>query len=98
MIDQRIQLAISAVLVLFFLLAASRGLGENTSYWADELWSVSASRADWSVMLRDWLIPDTHPPLYQDSLALARALQQPFLGFQGAFSDRPALFSPPTPP
>ncbi len=67
---QRIQLAICAVLVLFFLVAASRGLGENFSYWSDELWSVSASQADWGVMLRDWLIPDTHPPLYQTLLKL----------------------------
>jgi len=52
MIHQGIQLAISALLVLFFLLAASRGLGDNASYWSDELWSVSASRADWGVMLR----------------------------------------------
>jgi uncharacterized membrane protein len=67
---RRIQLAISALLVLFFLFAASRGLGENYSYWSDELWSVSASRADWGVLLRDWLIPDTHPPLYQTLLKL----------------------------
>ncbi len=67
---QRIQLAISAPLVLFFLFAASRGLGENYSYWSDELWSVSASRAEWGVLLRDWLIPDTHPPLYQTLLKL----------------------------
>ncbi|MCP9857693.1 MULTISPECIES: hypothetical protein [unclassified Cyanobium] len=67
---RRIQLAISAVLVLFFLLAASRGLGTNYSYWSDELWSVSASRADWGLMLRHWLIPDTHPPLYQSLLKL----------------------------
>ncbi len=70
MIDQRIQLAICAALVLFFLVAASRGLAENYSYWSDELWSVSASRAEWDVMLRDWLIPDTHPPLYQTLLKL----------------------------
>ena len=74
---QRIQLAINAVLVLFFLVAASRGLGESYSYWADELWSVSASRADWGVMLRDWLIPDTHPPLYQSLLKL-------WIGFSGS--------------
>lgn len=70
MIHQGIQLAISALLVLFFLVAASRGLGDNASYWSDELWSVSASRADWGVMLRDWLIPDTHPPFYQVLLKL----------------------------
>ncbi|MCP9833718.1 MULTISPECIES: hypothetical protein [unclassified Cyanobium] len=58
-------------------MAASRGLGENYSYWVDELWSVSASRAAWGVMLRDWLIPDTHPPLYQSLLKL-------WIGFSGS--------------
>ena len=67
---QRIQLAFSALLILFFVLAAGRGLGGNYSYWSDELWSVSASRADWGVLLRDWLIPDTNPPLYQILLKL----------------------------
>ena len=67
---QRIKLAFSALLILFFVLAASRSLGGNSSYWSDELWSVSASRADWGVLLRDWLIPDTHPPLYQTLLKL----------------------------
>ncbi|MEA5441211.1 hypothetical protein [Cyanobium gracile] len=70
MTHPRIQLAISALLILFFVVAAGRGLGDNYSYWSDELWSVSASRADWGVMLRDWLIPDTHPPLYQILLKL----------------------------
>ncbi len=66
----RFQLAISAGLILFFVWAASRGLNDNYSYWSDELWSVSASRADWGLMVRDWLIPDTHPPLYQALLKL----------------------------
>jgi hypothetical protein len=66
----RFQLAISGGLILFFVWAASRGLGDSYSYWSDELWSVSASRADWGVLLRDWLIPDTHPPLYQTLLKL----------------------------
>ncbi|MCT0208585.1 hypothetical protein [Synechococcus sp. CS-1332] len=38
---------------------------------------MSASRADWGVMLRDWLIPDTHPPLYQTLLKL-------WIGFTGS--------------
>lgn len=66
----RFQLAITGGLIFIFLLAAGWGLGDNDSYWSDELWSVSASRAEWGVMLRDWLIPDTHPPLYQSLLKL----------------------------
>ncbi len=67
---QRIQPALTALLILFLLAAAGRGLGQNASYWSDELWSVSASRAGWGVLLRDWLLPDTHPPLYQALLKL----------------------------
>ncbi|KEF42920.1 MAG: hypothetical protein ER33_03375 [Cyanobium sp. CACIAM 14] len=70
----RIQQALTALLILFLLAGAVRGLGEGYSYWSDELWSVSASRADWGVMLRDWLLPDTHPPLYQALLKLWIAL------------------------
>ena len=67
---QRIQPVLTALLILFLLAAAGRGLGQNPSYWSDELWSVSASRAGWGVLLRDWLLPDTHPPLYQALLKL----------------------------
>jgi uncharacterized membrane protein len=74
---QRIQPALTALLILFLLAAAGRGLGENASYWSDELWSVSASRAEWGVLLREWLLPDTHPPLYQALLKL-------WIGFAGS--------------
>jgi hypothetical protein len=49
---------------------AARGLGTPYSYWSDELWSVAASSAGWGVLFRDWLLPDTHPPLYQILLKL----------------------------
>ncbi len=68
--SQRIQPAITALLILFLLAAAGRGLNESYSYWSDELWSVTASLAGWGGMLRDWLLPDTHPPLYQVLLKL----------------------------
>jgi uncharacterized membrane protein len=56
---------LTALLILFCLLVASRGLAESYSYWSDEIWSVAASRASWGSLFRDWLLPDTHPPLYQ---------------------------------
>nr|WP_256438891.1 glycosyltransferase family 39 protein [Synechococcus sp. CCY 9618] len=67
---QRIQQALTGLLILVFLWLAGQGLAEGYSYWSDELWSVTASRASWGVLLRDWLLPDTHPPLYQALLKL----------------------------
>ncbi len=60
----------TTLLILVLVLVAAAGLQTGYSYWVDELWSVSASSADWGVLLRDWLIPDTHPPLYQALLKL----------------------------
>jgi uncharacterized membrane protein len=62
---------LSTVLLIFFcLFVASRGLMQGYSYWSDEIWSVSASNASWGSLFRDWLLPDTHPPLYQVLLKL----------------------------
>jgi uncharacterized membrane protein len=58
------------VLILCCLGVAGQGLKTAYSYWSDEIWSVAASSADWAVLFRDWLIPDTHPPLYQVLLKL----------------------------
>ncbi len=62
--------ALSALLILFCLWQAGHGIGEAYSYWSDELWSVAASRSDWGILVRDWLLPDVHPPLYQILLKL----------------------------
>ncbi len=56
---------LTAVLILCCLGVAGKGLTTAYSYWSDEIWSVAASSADWGVLFRGWLIPDTHPPLYQ---------------------------------
>jgi uncharacterized membrane protein len=56
---------LTGLLIFFCLFIASRGLAESYSYWSDEIWSVAASRATWGSLFRDWLLPDTHPPLYQ---------------------------------
>ncbi len=61
---------LTAVLILGCLWAARQGLTTAYSYWSDEIWSVAASSADWGVLIRDWLLPDTHPPLYQILLKL----------------------------
>jgi uncharacterized membrane protein len=61
---------LTAVLILCCLGLAGQGLTTAYSYWSDEIWSVAASSADWGVLFRDWLIPDTHPPLYQVLLKL----------------------------
>jgi uncharacterized membrane protein len=61
---------LTAVLILGCLWAAGQGLTTPYSYWSDEIWSVAASSADWGVLFRDWLLPDTHPPLYQVLLKL----------------------------
>ncbi len=61
---------LTAVLILGCLWAAGQGLTTAYSYWSDEIWSVAASSADWAVLFRDWLLPDTHPPLYQVLLKL----------------------------
>jgi uncharacterized membrane protein len=61
---------LTAVLILVCLWAAGQGLTTAYSYWSDEIWSVAASSADWGVLIRDWLLPDTHPPLYQVLLKL----------------------------
>ncbi|MCP9786397.1 hypothetical protein [Cyanobium sp. N5-Cardenillas] len=62
--------ALTGLLILFCLTMAGQGLTTAYSYWSDELWSVAASQADWSVLIHDWLIPDVHPPLYQLLLKL----------------------------
>ena len=61
---------VTAVLILCCLGFAGQGLTTAYSYWSDEIWSVAASSADWGVLFRDWLLPDTHPPLYQVLLKL----------------------------
>ncbi|MBM5822342.1 MAG: hypothetical protein FJ082_07790 [Cyanobacteria bacterium K_Offshore_surface_m2_011] len=61
---------LTAVLILCCLGFAGQGLTTAYSYWSDEIWSVAASSADWGVLFRDWLLPDTHPPLYQLLLKL----------------------------
>ncbi|WP_172637153.1 hypothetical protein [Cyanobium gracile] len=61
---------LTAVLILCCLGFAGQGLTTAYSYWSDEIWSVAASSADWGMLFRDWLLPDTHPPLYQVLLKL----------------------------
>ncbi len=61
---------LTALLILCCLGLAGEGLTTAYSYWSDEIWSVAASSADWGVLFRDWLLPDTHPPLYQLLLKL----------------------------
>jgi len=46
------------------MLLASRGWNLNYSYWKDELVSAAAIKADWLSLYRNWVIPDTAPPLY----------------------------------
>lgn len=46
------------------MLIASRGSHLDYSYWKDELVSAAAIKADWFSLYRDWIIPDTAPPLY----------------------------------
>lgn len=54
-----------ACLLVFVGALASYGVFKDYSYWADELFSVSASLESWQVLLDHWLLPDVHPPLYQ---------------------------------
>ncbi|WP_320666624.1 hypothetical protein [Prochlorococcus sp. MIT 1307] len=35
------------------------------SYWGDEIFSISASSDNWVNLFINWILPDTHPPLYQ---------------------------------
>ncbi len=63
-------IAITVGLILGCLAIAAQGLVPSYSYWSDEIWSVAASKAGWPELFRVWLIPDTHPPLYQGLLKL----------------------------
>lgn len=55
----------------FLILLMGRGLLSGYSYWHDELFSIGAASApSWIVLFRDWVLPDTHPPLH---LLLLRA-------------------------
>ncbi len=65
-----LQLGITSGMILLFLLLAGRGLRDGYSYWSDEIFSVAASHGSWAELFRNWLIPDTHPPLYQSLLKL----------------------------
>ena len=57
-----LQPVLTGLLILFCLAMAGRGLGNPYSYWSDEIWSVGASSTGWGGLMRDWLIPKTHPP------------------------------------
>jgi len=46
------------------MLVASRGSHLDYSFWKDEIVSAAAIKADWLSLYRDWIIPDTAPPLY----------------------------------
>lgn len=62
--------ALAALLGLLILLMG-RGLLRGYSYWHDELFSIGAASApSWNALFRDWVLPDTHPPLH---LTLLRA-------------------------
>ncbi len=63
-------IAVTVGLILGCLAIAAKGLVPAYSYWSDEIWSVAASKAGWPELFRVWLIPDTHPPLYQGLLKL----------------------------
>ena len=52
------------------LILASRGLFRGYSYWADELYSISASLDSWRSLIKGWILEDVHPPLYQVVLKL----------------------------
>ena len=64
----------SLAAVCLCMLLASRGSHLNYSYWKDELVSAAAIRSDWLSLYRDWIIPDTAPPLYATLLKIWTAV------------------------
>lgn len=64
MISARKHLAIGLFLTLLLISLASRGLLSAYSYWSDEAFTVATVNSSWLSMFRDWIIPDTAPPLY----------------------------------
>jgi hypothetical protein len=67
-----------ATLLGLLILLMSRGLLRGYSYWHDELFSIGAASApSWTVLFRDWIIPDTHPPLHLVLLKVWVALAGP---------------------
>jgi hypothetical protein len=74
---ERLRPILVGALIAGCLLLASRGLSVGYSYWADELFTVAASQDSWHGMVTNWLLPDTHPPLYLVMLKL-------WMGFMGS--------------
>lgn len=62
--SQKHQWRWSLVAVGTCMLIASQGSHLDYSYWKDELVSAAAIKGDWISLYRDWIIPDTAPPLY----------------------------------
>ena len=64
MVRARKHLVVGFFLAIGLIALASRGLVSAYSYWSDEAFTVATVNLDWLSMFRDWMIPDTAPPLY----------------------------------
>lgn len=65
------QRRILLVVLLLLILLCSRGVFQAYSYWHDELFSIGAANASsWHVLFKEWILPDTHPPLHLTLLRL----------------------------
>jgi hypothetical protein len=66
----RKHLVVGFFLAIGLIALASRGLVSAYSYWSDEAFTVATVNSDWLSMFRDWMIPDTAPPLYSVMLKI----------------------------
>ena len=64
MISARKHLVVGLFLAIGLIALASRGLVSAYSYWSDEAFTVATVNSGWLSMFRDWILPDTAPPLY----------------------------------
>ena len=70
MVRARKHLVVGFFLAIGLIALASRGLVSAYSYWSDEAFTVATVNSDWLSMFRDWMIPDTAPPLYSVMLKI----------------------------
>ena len=70
MMSVRKHLAVGIFLAIALIVLASRGLVSAYSYWGDEAFTVATVNSGWLSMFRDWIIPDTAPPLYSVMLKI----------------------------
>ena len=75
--NKRISLGYASlgICITYATIVSASGILESYSFWIDELYTVLFTTGDWDSFWLEFILPDTHPPLY---FAVAKIWSQTF--------------------